>query len=109
MDSEKQRNEHSGSSDCSSARPYPVGQTHEARLAWDEAWKQRQRADYFEDAIQSERDLSKKRAHAEHLWSVARSALIDAGCPLDGNCYVPTTIEDWLHRTLGDNYGRREL
>ena len=41
--------------DDDNLRPYPPG------IAWDEAWRQRQRADYFEEAVQLERDERYRR------------------------------------------------
>lgn len=51
---------------------------------------------YLRDAIQLERDESAKRLQAAHLWSVVRSLLIDAGCPIETSCHIPTVVAEWL-------------
>jgi hypothetical protein len=55
-------------------RPYPAG------IAWDEAWRQRQRADYLEEALQLERDLSYRRMHAakyhDRLVSIVKRLIV---------------------------------
>lgn len=54
-------------------RPYPAG------FAWDEARRQRQRADYLEDALQLERDMCYRRKHAakyhDRLVNIVRRLL----------------------------------
>ena len=35
--------------------------------------------------------------HQAHLWCMARQALIDAGCPLEDGCHVPTVHGNWLN------------
>lgn len=35
--------------------------------------------------------------HAAYLWGVARRALIEAGCPIEDGCHVPTVLDDWLN------------
>lgn len=53
---------------------------------------------YLRDQLQLERDELARRSHAAHLWGVVRELLIDAGCPIETNCYIPTTVGDWLNR-----------
>lgn len=53
---------------------------------------------YLRDQIQLERDELAKCRHAAHLWSVVRSLLIDAGCPIESSCHIPTVVGDWLQR-----------
>lgn len=36
------------------------------------------------------------QAQAAYLWGVVRQKLIEAGCPIQDGCHVPTTIDEWL-------------
>lgn len=51
---------------------------------------------YLSDQLQLEREESHRRWHAAHLWSVVRELLVDAGCPLDTTCHVPTVVGKFL-------------
>ena len=39
---------------------------------------------------------------AAHLWRVARELLVEAGCPIVLGCHVPTTIQNWLEKSVID-------
>lgn len=52
---------------------------------------------YLRDQIQLERDELAKCRHAAHLWTVVRSLLMNAGCPIETNCHIPTVVGEWLH------------
>lgn len=62
-------------------RPYPAG------IAWDEAWRQRQRADYLEEALQLERDEVFRRK----LPAKYHAALVD----------IARRIVDYSNRVAG--------
>jgi len=51
-------------------------------------------------AIQETSTLSDLK-HSAHLWFVARSMLIDAGCPIHVNCHIPSVLSQWLERITG--------
>lgn len=34
--------------------------------------------------------------HKAHLWSVVRDMLIEADCPIEDGCHVPTVVGNWL-------------